>query len=325
MSEYAQELTELVRSMAQSDPPGDRWAEVQELGLVGIGTAEEAGGSGGTLADLIVLVRELARAGIATPIVEASTTLYAAGATSGFDTVAIIDADVQAKSVTVDLGAVPYAATAARIVLVGTAVVAAVGRNAVGVNVLGGTDLAGAETGRVKLDGAVADLIDKGPGAEAVTCRLALSRSAQLLGSCIAAYELTRSYVAERVQFGSPLIAIPAVSAALAQMSVRLRSAQTALDRAVDVFDDDAVGGARCLAAAASARILAADTATYIARTAHQLHGAVGITGEYELHRHTRKLWATRDLDRSVQRWAQLLGASARQSSESELWGLFTA
>src|SRR5437763_2939504 len=196
MSEYAQELAELVRSMAQSDPSGDRWAEVKNLGLVGIGTAEEAGGSGGALADLIVLVRELAGAGIATPIVEASTTLYAAGATSGFDTVVFADADVRAETVTMDLGAVPYADTAARIVLVGAVDVAAVGRHASGVHVSDGTDLAGVDTGRVTLDGAVVDVIDNGPGAEAVTCRLALTRSAQLLGTAVAACELTRAYVA---------------------------------------------------------------------------------------------------------------------------------
>jgi acyl-CoA dehydrogenase len=325
MSEYAAELTDLVRSMAQITADDvDRWPEIRELGLVGIGTPEEAGGTGGTLSDLLVVIRELGLAGITSPVVEASTALYATGEGDGFGTLAFTDADLRSTTVTADLDVVAYAGTADRLVLIGTTDVATVRLANAGVHVYTGTDVAATEVGRVLLDKVDVTLLTAGPGPAVIGERLALARSAQLLGIATAAYALTRTYVAHRRQFDAPLTAIPAVSAALAQMAVRLRSVQSALDRAVEVFDDD-TSAARRFAAAAGVRLLAAEAATHIARTAHQLHGAVGITLEYGLHHHTRRLWAGRDVDRSERQWSQMLGASARGADEPTLWDELTA
>ena len=102
MSEFARELTDLIRNLAEDageridDCTGSVWGQVCELGLAGIGMPEEKGGSGGTVADLVVVVRELARAGVSTPIVEASTAAYAVGAAPGasFNTIVVmLDAD----------------------------------------------------------------------------------------------------------------------------------------------------------------------------------------------------------------------------------------
>lgn len=70
MSEFGRELTDLVQDLAKdAAPPVDGtlsavWPQVIELGLVGIGIAEDHGGSGGSLGDLLVVIRELARAGL---------------------------------------------------------------------------------------------------------------------------------------------------------------------------------------------------------------------------------------------------------------------
>ncbi len=96
MSEFANELIELIRNLAKDadDPSGQipsQWRTVQELGLVTIGIAENAGGSGGGLDDLLVVIRELAHAGIGTPIVEASTAAFAIGPPKHdtFDTIVV--------------------------------------------------------------------------------------------------------------------------------------------------------------------------------------------------------------------------------------------
>jgi acyl-CoA dehydrogenase len=75
----------------------------------------------------------------------------------------------------------------------------------------------------------------------------------------------------------------------------------------------------------ASARITTAQTATVVARTTHQLHGAIGITGEYGRHRYTRSLWAKRDADRSERDWSGRLGAAALAVGEDVLWDELTA
>jgi len=97
MSEFSRELTDLIQNLAAEvqaspdDQVSPQWAQIQELGLTAIGIAEAAGGSGGGLDDLVVVIRELARAGLATPIVEASAAAFTIGvAPQGtFDTIVI--------------------------------------------------------------------------------------------------------------------------------------------------------------------------------------------------------------------------------------------
>lgn len=73
MTDTSQELVELITDLASDstlpvagDLPG-LWPKLIELGLTTVGVPERAGGSGGTLHDLVVLVRTLAAQGVSTP------------------------------------------------------------------------------------------------------------------------------------------------------------------------------------------------------------------------------------------------------------------
>ena len=129
----------------------------------------------------------------------------------------------------------------------------------------------------------------------------------------------------QREQFGAPLIKIPAVSTTLAQMAVRIRFAESALDRATTVCADGNAPALRRFGAVSAARIGAASATTLVARTSHQLHGAVGITAEYGLHRYTSKLWALRDADESQFTYCGRLGARVRSEGEIHLWESISA
>jgi acyl-CoA dehydrogenase len=334
MSEFARELTDLISNLAEDagdkvdDYTGSVWAQVRELGLIGIGMPEEQGGSGGSLADLMVVIRELARAGVSTPIVEASTAAYAVGtaAREGFETiVAMPDWDVLSTAITSSFAQVPFADTASGLVIVTASSVVTVRLAGESVTVEPGHDIAGLPYGCVRLDDASVAHIARGPTAPEVIDRLALTRSAALLGSAWGAYELTRSYVTKREQFDAPLIKIPAVSTTLAQMAVRIRSAQAALDRATTACADAGTPALRRFGAVSAARISAATTASLVARAAHQLHGAVGITAEFGLHRYTSKLWALRDADESQFAYCRRLGARVRSEGEIQLWESISA
>jgi acyl-CoA dehydrogenase len=61
----------------------------------------------------------------------------------------------------------------------------------------------------------------------------------------------------------------------------------------LEVAASAALGRAPERAAAAAA--LLEPVVTTVARLAHQLHGAMGITHEHSLHRYTTLLWALRD------------------------------
>ncbi len=330
MSEFARELTDLIRNLAADAGDTDSvWGQVCELGLAGIGMPEDKGGSGGSLADLVVVVRELARAGLSTPIVEASTTAYAVGAATGgesFDTIVVApDLDVPSKTLNTNLIQVPFADQASGLVIVTGSSVMTVPLAGESVTVEPSHDIADLPDARVSLDGAPVAHVSGGPGAARVIDRLALARSAALLGTAWGAYELTRKYVMEREQFGAPLVKIPAVSSTLAQMAVRTRFAQSALDRATTACTDARTPELQRSGAVSAARIGAATAATLVARTSHQLHGAVGITAEYGLHRYTSKLWALRDADQSEFAYCRRLGARVRQEGEIELWESISA
>jgi len=60
-----------------------------------------------------------------------------------------------------------------------------------------------------------------------------------------------------------------------------------------------------------------ATAAPAVARAAHQLHGAIGVTAEYSLHRWTTRLWSGRDWPRSQADWTDRLG---RVRAEEEAW-----
>lgn len=330
MSEFARELTDLIRNLAADAGDTDSaWGQVCELGLAGIGMPEDNGGSGGSLADLVVVIEELARAGLSTPIVEASTTSYAVDAATagdGFDTIVIApDLNVPSKAVTANFIQVPYADKAGRLVIVTASSVVTVRLAGESVTVEPGHDIAGLPDARVTLSGASVEHVSGGPGVAPVIDRLALARSAALLGTAWGAYELTRKYVMEREQFGAPLVKIPAVSSTLAQMAVRTKFAQSALDRATAACADPDTPELQRFGAVSAARISAATAATLVARTSHQLHGAVGITAEYALHRYTSKLWALRDADQSEFAYSGRLGARVREKGEIGLWESISA
>jgi acyl-CoA dehydrogenase len=329
MSEFARELADLIRNLAaDAGDTGSVWGQVCELGLAGIGMPEDKGGSGGSLADLVVVVRELARAGLSTPIVEASTSSYAVDAAAGesFETIVVApDLDVSSNAVTANLTQVPFADRATGLVIVTASSVVTVRLAGESVTVEPSHDIADLPDARVNLAGASVAHISGGPGAAQVIDRLALTRSAALLGTAWGAYELTRKYVMEREQFGAPLVKIPAVSTTLAQMAVRTRFAQSALDRATAACADAHTPELHRFGAVSAARIGAATAATLVARTSHQLHGAVGITAEYDLHRYTSKLWALRDADQSEFAYCRRLGARVREEGEIELWDSISA
>ncbi len=334
MSEFALELIDLIRNLAEDAgekvyrDPGSVWAQVCELGLAGIGIPEEKGGSGGSLADLMVAIAELSRAGMSTPIVEASTAAYAVGAAPGevFDTIVVTpDLDVSSKAISANFTQVPFADAARRLVIVTASSVVTVPLSGESVIVEPGHDVADLTNGRIRLDDAAVAHLPGGPAAPDVTNRLALARSAALLGTAWGAYELTRRYVTQREQFGAPLIKIPAVSTTLAQMAVRIRFAQSALDRAITVSADAHTPALRRFGAVSAARVSTAATATLVARISHQLHGAVGITAEYSLHHYTSKLWALRDADESESAYSRQLGQRVRAGGEIELWESISA
>ncbi|WP_086804912.1 acyl-CoA dehydrogenase family protein [Streptomyces caniscabiei] len=107
-----------------------------------------------------------------------------------------------------------------------------------------------------------------------------LAVAAQALGVGLSLLDRTVAYVRQRTQFGVPVGSFQAVKHRLADAEVALEFARPLVFGAAVTLDP---------ADAAAAKVAACEAAYATARTALQLHGAIGYTAEYDL-----SLWLTK-------------------------------
>lgn len=146
--------------------------------------------------------------------------------------------------------------------------------------------------------------------------RGALVRSLQLCGAMARVRDLTIAYAAGREQFGRPINKFQAVQQQLAEMAAEVALAIAAVDHAVSDPSRLRVALAKTVTGA---------SAGIVAKIAHQVHGAIGFTQEYELHKYTSQLWRWRDQFGTETDWSRELGAAMLHAGTDGLWPLITA
>lgn len=107
-----------------------------------------------------------------------------------------------------------------------------------------------------------------------------LASAAQLLGAGRGLLDASTGHAKTREQFGRPIGAFQAVKHALADVLIGLEFARPLLYAAAVALGDDAPTTARDIS---SARVACADAARRAARTALQVHGAIGYTQECDI------------------------------------------
>lgn len=122
--------------------------------------------------------------------------------------------------------------------------------------------------------------------------RYALLVAAESAGITRATLRLTIDYLAEREQFGQKLMDFQVLQHRLVDMQLRVTRAESLLEAAYVLID--AVGFARATSAIAAARIGAEDAGVFVAESAVQLHGGIGMTNEYRLAHFLKRLTANR-------------------------------
>lgn len=273
-----------IRSWAQDDlAAGSKlWNRLAELGLHGLCVPTSAGGLGADAVDMVIAFEVLGRFAVPGPYIEsvvlAPALLVAAGDPHGV-LAELADggvATVAAPPMT------PFAldADAADHVLL-----------------LDGTGLSHATPGdRLQSVDASRRLFRAVPGdavasidaadAAAALDRATLACAAQVLGAGQHLLEAAVEYAKVRRQFGRVIGEYQALKHALADVRVALDFARPLLLGAAVSVRDGSPDAARDVAAAKVACSVAADRA---ARTALQVHGAIGYTAEYDLG-----LWLTK-------------------------------
>ncbi|MFD7502923.1 acyl-CoA dehydrogenase family protein [Streptomyces sp. NPDC059850] len=119
----------------------------------------------------------------------------------------------------------------------------------------------------------------------------AFATAAQSLGAGFALLDRTVVYVKQRTQFGRAIGSFQAVRHQLADVLIGLEFARPLLHGAAVAL---AAGGPGAGAEVAAAKVAAGEAAYAAARTALQLHGAIGYTDEYDLSLWIRKARALR-------------------------------
>lgn len=309
--------------------PDELWraAEVADLPLVGVPVAR--GGAGGTIVHAAEVVRIAAHHAASVPLAE--TGLLAGWLLTEADQ-AVPRGPLTAASVSLQPGetpicpGVPYARNADAIVLVivegASTLVALVGPE--DCEITPGTNLAGEPRDQVVVRRGLLDRawVVRDDLSDLLMLRGALARSVQITGAVEAVLERTVEYTQRRIQFGRPLAQLSPVRERLALLAEECAVAGAAVEAAVAAWDCGRTGQLEF--ATAAAKVQAGEAAGHAARIAHQLHGAVGMTAEADLHRLTTRLWSWRDEYGDERYWALRLGRMVSALGGDGAWEMLT-
>jgi len=278
---------ERVRESAEAGRHDDGlWTELSELGWPGIAVSEEHGGQGLGVVELAILSEELGRTVAPVPFLPsamAAAIIQAAGSDDqrarwlpGLAAGELVGAVAEAHDGVA--GLVPSAADAGVLVLVEPDGARVVARAEADVEPLASIDPTRPAARVAAASGAGEAL---GGDTDAAVQRALVAVSAELVGVCSRALDMTVDYVKERKQFGTPVGAFQAVSHRCAEMLLETEIARAATAEAAWTADADPSRLAQC---AAQAKATASDAGRSVTASAIQAHGGIGFTWEADVH-----------------------------------------
>jgi len=277
----ARSTWERVREHAEAGRYDDAlWRELCELGWPGIAIGEEHGGQGLGAVELTVLLEELGYACAVTPFlgtVLAATAIDAAGSEAQRAEWLPRLASGEARGALGSAGAlVPDAPGADVVVLLDVEARTATLADPAAVEAVDAIDPT-RRYGRVTSGGGEALEGDAGLAAD----RAAVAVSAELVGICQRALDMTLAYVKERKQFGVPVGTFQAVQHRAAEMLLHTEGGRAATSFAAWTADAEPE---RLPLAAGIAKAWTSDGARASTAAAIQLHGGIGFTWEADVH-----------------------------------------
>jgi len=307
---FTDEQTMLGDSLARTLERSTDTAALFDLGAGAALMTEEAGGFGGTGADILMVFRTLGRAGAVMPLLDSvvlgAGILAAAGeadlaeaAASGEARVAVAldepgqryDGTVATRAegdrLTGEKSVVPGAEDATHLIVRATDGLWLVEAGAEGLAMRGYALMDGGRAAEVTLKDTAARRIGDVSLLEQPLAAAILAVCADALGVMEKAVELTTDYLKTRKQFGRPIGSFQAVQHRMADLLTEVEQARSAvwnLAGNLDAPDRD-----RHVAATKS---LVGRVALYVAEETIQLHGGIGMTEEYELAPLARRLLA---------------------------------
>jgi alkylation response protein AidB-like acyl-CoA dehydrogenase len=299
-----------------------------EMGLAGLGLAEDLGGAGGGLAELTVVAEELGHALLPVPFFSSTVLagqILARCPGPGPDVLAQLSTGgelaafagtgpdgcwrpdhlpVQAKAdgrlhgqadFVLDGAAAAHLVVAARTPAGCDLFLVAGDAEGVKTKALETLDPTRAQA-RVTLENTSGTpLTSDGAGEAAVTAGLDVALvvlAAEQVGGAAACLDLAVEYAKLRQQFSRPIGSFQAIKHKLADLLLLVEMGRSAVDRAMAAEHDPA----RLAEAAAVAKIWCSDAYTTVATENVQIHGGIGFTWEHDAHLYFRRARADEQL-----------------------------
>lgn len=302
-------------------PTENPWAPLLEGGWIGVAVPAADGGQGGTLVEAAAVAQAAGTTAAAAPVIEsivaamvlggcAATRELLAGFTDGSVRAGLVPEVVRSdcSGCVADLELiVPWGRDATLVVLIAVLAEGGLGLAAVPVDrldVIRGETLAGDPLDRLRLPSAqlparvcsldvpLEDLIDAA----------AVLTAARICGALRRVAEISVEYAKQRTQFGRPIGSFQVLAHGLAEQEALVTQAETALAKAL--LGEGGPRGGRAVAARVAASLAVAP----VVKIAHQVHGAIGVTDEHDLHRYTLRLTTWRSALGSATWWSRRLG-----------------
>ncbi|OYX21672.1 MAG: hypothetical protein B7Z09_00130 [Brevundimonas diminuta] len=142
---------------------------------------------------------------------------------------------------------------------------------------------------------------------------LAVALAAQIAGALQRSLELSVDHASARTQFGRPLGKFQSVQRLAADLGLAATATRAAVDLGISLLPHDPLLAAS-IAKGRASRAVGIGTAC-----AHQIHGAIGVTEEYPLHRLTMAMWRWRDVAGDEFAWGDALARRYLPTAE-RLW-----
>jgi acyl-CoA dehydrogenase len=293
--------------------PAAMWHEMDNMGLLTALSPEKQGGSGLAIEEMYPIFALLGYHGVAAPVVETMIAnhvlgIFGVAAHSGpqgitADT-AILEANGELSGQVRAIGG----HRCDKLVLVahnGDHEAVCIVERAEGCPEF--VDLAGSPL-------AISNQRRRAGGRNAMLPLLAAVRSAQIAGLLRRLLEMSIGYALQRRQFGKTISQFQAVQHMLARLAAEAERSGAAAKLGLKLLASEPIFGA------AVAKSVGSDAAMSGAALAHQIHGAIGLTEEFDLG-HFTQLLRQFSLDAgSASYWTELAGRQLIDADGKDLW-----
>ena len=293
------------------------WPQLAEQGVLGAAFTEQAGGFGGTMRDLAVVMTQVGRRLVVEPVLYGAVcgrVLHAAGDTERLAT--FISGECVLSLAHCE-GADPFAPLATQAVsaagkyrlsgrklavrhadcaqafvvsadLSGQPAWFLVDANDAGVNAETYRLLDASGGATLSFRDASARLLQSGAAAiDEALVWLLVGLAAETTGIVEALNETTFAYLGTRKQFGVPLASFQALQHRAAEMYAAAEQLRSLCNRAIDAIDDESPTR---IALASAVKAFAADMGRRVGHEGVQMHGGMGVSDELDVSHYMRRL-----------------------------------